>query len=59
MVELPERRDKLAPKAVDKQAQQSESWQTFLSRQFVRHRLKLTELYQAYEEATGTCIGCD
>jgi hypothetical protein len=43
-------------------AEEAEQWEQLrrrLARPPLRHGPDLAKLYQAYEEATGTCLGCD
>jgi hypothetical protein len=58
-VELQECLDGMTAEAPDERQEQWECLHRYLGHRPMEHKVRLTELYRAYEEATGTLIGCD
>jgi hypothetical protein len=58
-VELHECFDGIAAEAADERQEQWECLRRYLSHPPMENQIKRAELYRAYEEATGTLIGCD
>jgi hypothetical protein len=48
-----------AIEAVDERRERWESLRRRLSRSPEPKKVPIAEMYRAYEEATGTCLGCD